>query len=138
MMQDRYGVHPMNNPQDQEIHYHLLKTLSLAPHLTQREIARRLDISLGKVNYCLSELARRDFIKITRFRASKNKIRYFYLLTPQGIEAKARLTLNFLRRKLLEYEEIGLQIRNLAREIEEQEINDFYSDDELEWLKKVP
>ncbi|MBW1801555.1 MAG: MarR family EPS-associated transcriptional regulator [Deltaproteobacteria bacterium] len=128
----------MNNPQDQEIHYHLLKTLSRAPDLTQREIARRMGISLGKVNYCLSELAKSGFIKINRFRASKNKSRYIYLLTPRGIEAKARLTLSFLRRKLVEYEEIGLQIKNLAREIEEQEIDHFYSDDELEWLKKVP
>ena len=128
----------MNKPQDQEIHYNLLKTLSRAPDLTQRDIARRMGISLGKVNYCLSELAKSGFIKINRFRASKNKIRYIYLLTPRGIEAKARLTLNFLRRKLAEYEAIGLQIKDLAREIEEQEINHFYSDDELEWLKKVP
>ena len=102
----------MNNPQDQEIHYHLLKTLSRAPDLTQREIARRMGISLGKVNYCLSELAKRGLIKINRLRASKNKFRSIYLLTLRGIKAKAKLTLSFLRRKLVEYEEIGLQIKS--------------------------
>jgi hypothetical protein len=63
-------------------------------------------------------LARRGHIKVNRFRVSPNKTRYLYLITPRGIEEKARLTLSFLKRKLAEYEEIQKQIRDLSREVE--------------------
>jgi len=109
----------MNHTYEQEIHYRLLKVLSQDPQLGQRDMAKRMGISLGKVNYCISELAAKGWIKITRFRSAKNKIPYTYLLTPKGLEEKGRLTLRFLKRKLSEYEEIKKQIRELHYEVEE-------------------
>ena len=109
----------MNHTYEQEIHYRLLKVLSQDPQLGQRDMAKRMGISLGKVNYCISELAAKGWIKITRFRSAKNKIPYTYMLTPKGLEEKGRLTLRFLKRKLSEYEEIKKQIRELHYEVEE-------------------
>jgi len=112
----------MNYPYEQEIWYRLLKLLSRESNLTQRNMAKRMGISLGKVNYCVSELAKRGFIKINRFKDSSNKISYIYLLTPRGLEEKASLTLAFLRRKTLEYEETKRQIRELSAELEEESL----------------
>ena len=107
----------MNSLYNQEIRYRLFKILSQDADLVQREIARRMGISLGKVNYCLSEFAQKGFIKIQRFRESNIKIRYLYILTPKGIEEKSKLTLRFFKHKLEEYEEIKRQIEELDREI---------------------
>ena len=100
----------MNSDYEQEIRYRLLKVLSQNARLTQREMAKEMGISLGKVNYCLSELARKGFIKINRFKDSHNKSQYLYHVTPRGLEAKAGLTISFLKRKMLEYNEIKRQI----------------------------
>ena len=110
----------MNNPQDHEIKYRLLKILSQDSDITQRYMAREMGISLGKVNDCLSELTKQGFIKIRRFRASGNKTQYIYLPTPRGLEEKARLTTTFLRRKVVEYKEIKKQIKALSQELREQ------------------
>ena len=101
----------------QEISYNLLKILSRDADLTQREIAKRMGVSLGKANYRLSGFAKKGFIKIQRFNESKTKIRYLYILTPKGIEEKARLTIRFFRHKLMKYEQIRQQIEELSREI---------------------
>jgi len=106
----------MNTNYHQEIRYRLLKILSQNPDFTQREMAREMGISLGKVNFCLAELAKKGFIRVNRFKDSENKLQYLYRLTPSGIEAKAILTVNFLRQKIVEYNEIKKQIRDLARE----------------------
>jgi len=111
------------NARDQEIRYRLLKILSQQPSLSQRDMARQMGISLGKVNYCVSELAKRGLIDITRFKSAKNKIPYTYVLTAQGIREKARLTANFLRRKMAEYESIRVQIGQLLHELEEEREN---------------
>ncbi|MBW1979367.1 MAG: MarR family EPS-associated transcriptional regulator [Deltaproteobacteria bacterium] len=111
----------MNNLYEQEIRYRLLKILSKDSSLTQREMSRRMGISLGKLNYCLTELARKGFVKVHRFKDSAKKPRYIYLLTPRGAEEKARVTLSFLRRKIKEYEEIKTQIKELSGEIEGRE-----------------
>ena len=114
----------MNNPFEQEIRYRLLKILSRETSFTQREMAKKMGISLGKVNYSLSELAKKGLIKVTRFKSAKNKIPYAYVLTPHGLEEKARLTVSFLKRKILEYEEIKRQIRELAREVDKQKLKE--------------
>jgi len=101
---------------DQEIRYRLLKILSRKANFSQREMAREMGISLGKVNFCLSELARKGLIKIAKFKDSRNKLQYLYKLTPSGLEAKAGLTISFLKRKVSEYNEIKSQIRELAQE----------------------
>lgn len=128
----------MNKPYDQEIRYRLLKILSTDSDLTQREMARKMGISLGKVNFCLSELGKKGFIKIRRFRVSDNKSQYIYLLTPRGLEEKARLTVNFLRRKIAEYEEIRRQIHDLVQEIEEDKRKTSPSEDLGDVLSRVP
>ena len=108
----------------QEINYSLLKILNRDADLTQRDMAKKMGISLGKVNYCISELAKKGFIKIQRFNESKTKFRYLYILTPKGIEERARLTVSFLKRKITEHEEIKKQIKELGREIEESRLAD--------------
>ena len=106
----------MNNSCQQEIHYRLLKILSRNPNFTQREMAKMMGVSLGKINFCLGELAKKGFIKINRFKDSDNKLQYLYNLTPSGLEGKAGLTVRFLKRKISEYNEIKKQIRELALE----------------------
>ncbi|MFH1351297.1 MAG: MarR family EPS-associated transcriptional regulator [Pseudomonadota bacterium] len=123
----------MNNAYEHEIRYHLLKILSENSNLTQREMAKELGISLGKVNYCISELGKRGLVKIRRFKAAENKLQYIYILTPQGLEEKARLTLRFLRAKMQEYEEITRQIKELTLEIEEGGLEGIHPDEAFEW-----
>lgn len=119
----------MNVSHEQEIRYRLLRILSREGDLTQRRMAGEMGISLGKVNYCLSELTRQGFIRIRRFKASMHKIQYIYLLTPRGLEEKARLTVAFLRRKMREHEEIKRQIKELAQEVEDPNLLDDFKDE---------
>lgn len=101
-----------------EMRYKLLKLLDANPRLSQRDVARELDISLGKVNYCLNALVRKGWIKASRFTNSRNKAAYMYLLTPRGMDAKIRLTFEFLRIKLREYETLRDEIEQIRREAE--------------------
>ncbi|MFC1886236.1 MarR family EPS-associated transcriptional regulator [Thermodesulfobacteriota bacterium] len=121
----------------QEISYKLLKILSQDANLTQREIAKRIGISLGKANYCLSALAQKGFIKIQRFNESKTKFRYLYMLTPKGIEEKARLTIRFFKYKLKEYEQIKRQIDELSLEIEKDQLSDVEAITSEEELRSI-
>lgn len=104
-----------------DTHYTLLRILSEEPRLPQRTLAGRLGISLGKVNFCLSELAEKGWIKVQRFKNSRNKAAYAYLLTPRGIEEKARLTVHFLDLKMQEYERLKREIAELSRDLEKAE-----------------
>ena len=99
-----------------EMRYKLLRLLDANPRLSQRDVARELGISLGKVNYCLRALLRTGWIKASRFTNSRNKAAYMYLLTPRGIEAKMRLTFEFLRIKLREYETLRDEIEQIRRD----------------------
>lgn len=128
----------MNNQHEQEIRLRLLKILSQEPILSQRDMADRIGVSLGKINYCLSELAKRGLIKIIRFKSAKNKIPYTYVLTPHGLQEKARLTLRFLKHKLTEYEEIKRQIRQLAREVEQENININEDSETMNLFSRIP
>jgi len=112
----------MNYAYEQEIRYRLLKILAEEPQLGQREMAKRMGISLGKVNFCVSELATKGWIKITRFRSARNRIPYTYMLTPKGLEEKGNLTVRFLKRKLAEYEEIKKQVEELHNEVQQEGI----------------
>ena len=105
---------------DEATHYSLLKTLEENPGLSQRELAKQLGVSLGKVNYCLNKLIEKGSLKINNFRNSQNKMAYAYLLTPQGIELKARMTVQFLKRKMQEYERLRAEIEALQREAAEK------------------
>ena len=108
----------MNKKDDQEIRYRIFKLLDDDPSLTQRRMAEQMGISLGKFNYCLKELVKKGFVKIDRFKSSDNKAAYMYLLTPKGIEQKAKITVNFLNRKMNEYEKIKHEIVELKEEVE--------------------
>ena len=103
-----------------ETHYRLLRLLEAKPHLSQRELARELGISLGKINYCLGALIEKGWVKARNFRNNRDKLSYAYLLTPSGIEEKAALTVNFLRRKMAEYDALKQEIEELKREVNGQ------------------
>ena len=102
-----------------EIAYKLLKLIEAEPHLSQREIAHKMGVSLGKTNYCLKALIDKGFIKLQNFYNTKKKSAYIYFLTPQGIEEKAAVTYRFLRRKIKEYEDIKVEIESLQVEADE-------------------
>ena len=93
--------------------YQLLKSLEQDANLTQRQLSKELGISLGKVNYCLQSLIQKGFVKINNFKNSKHKIQYSYLLTPTGIEEKTKLTIEFLKTKTQEYEELKKEVEKL-------------------------
>ncbi len=105
---------------DDSTHYSLLKTLEDNPSLSQRDLAKRLGISLGKVNFCLNALVEKGFLKINNFRNSNNKLAYAYVLTPRGIEMRAKMTVRFLKYKVQEYERLKAEIEDLTREAEKQ------------------
>jgi EPS-associated MarR family transcriptional regulator len=103
---------------DETTHYGLLKTLENNPGLSQRDLAKRLGISLGKVNFCLNALVEKGSLKISNFRNNENKLAYAYLLTPRGVEEKARITVRFLKHKMQEYEQLRKEIEELKHEAE--------------------
>ncbi|MGC8791428.1 MAG: MarR family EPS-associated transcriptional regulator [Desulfurella sp.] len=90
-----------------------LYELKKSPDLSQRALAKKLGVSLGKSSYILRSLAKKGLIKIEHFRRSNNKIKYLYFLTPEGLEEKARLTKEFIKFKIQEYEK-------LIKDLEEQ------------------
>ena len=99
-----------------EYRYKILKLVEANPEISQRELASQLGISLGKANFCLKALIDIGLLKATNFRNSKNKLAYMYLLTPNGLEEKASITMRFLKFKLQEYEELQVEIEELRRE----------------------
>ena len=98
----------------------LLYLLEQNPGLSQRELSRQLGISLGRVNYCLKELAAKGWLKLENFRQSPAKHRYIYVLTPAGISMRSALAAGFLKRKLAQYEQLKAQIAMLERELPKQ------------------
>ncbi len=100
----------------EDTHLRLLRLLEARPELSQRDLARELGTSLGKVNYCLNALIDKGLVKVRNFRNNRNKLSYAYLLTPRGLESKAAITVHFLRRKIAEYESLKAEIALLRRE----------------------
>ena len=90
----------------------ILRKVQRKPNSTQRELAKELGLSLGKLNYCLRALKTKGLLKIRNFRKNPNKINYIYILTPKGIAEKTKLTVNFMARKMKEYEELKKEIKN--------------------------
>lgn len=105
---------------DDSTSYGLLKTLENNPGLSQRDLAKRLGVSLGKINFCLNALIEKGCLKVNNFRNSDNKLAYAYLLTPQGVEEKARITVHFLKYKMQEYERLRAEIEELKIEAEQK------------------
>ena len=106
----------MSNKRSQ---YKILRSLEKDPNYTQRQLSNDLDISLGSVNYCLKGLVKKGFVKIDNFRKNKNKAQYSYLLTPKGVEEKVKLTIEFIKIKTQEYEQLKNEIKNLKTEARE-------------------
>ena len=105
---------------DETTHYGLLKTLEENPGLSQRDMAKRLGVSLGKVNFCLKALVEKGSVKMNNFRNSDNKPAYIYLLTPSGVDQKARMTVVFLQNKVREYERLRAEIKELKQEAKQK------------------
>lgn len=99
-----------------EYRYRILKLLESNPAASQRDIARELGVSLGRVNFCLQALMEKGLIKANNFRNSTTKQTYLYLLTPKGIDEKAKVTLRFLKSKLAEYETIKAELEELRKD----------------------
>ena len=95
----------------------ILREIGTNPQLSQRELSSRLGLSLGKINFLLKEMVTRGLVKAENFKNSRNKRAYLYLLTPMGIEAKAKTTYRFLKRKIEEYEKLEKDIEQLKKEV---------------------
>ena len=93
-----------------ENNYKVLKEIQNNPNTSQRKLAKEVGFSLGKLNYCLKALKQKGLIKIENFRKNPNKITYAYILTPKGIKKKAKLTMNFMIRKMQEYDELKKEL----------------------------
>ena len=106
---------------DNELHYYALKQLEDNPHMTQRQLADVLGVSLGKTNYLIRSLLDVGWLKLGNFRRSNNKMGYAYLLTPRGIADKAKITQQFLERKRVEYERLASEIEALEFEVSESQ-----------------
>ena len=98
----------MDEKQD---HFDLLRKIKERPKSTQRELATELGFSLGKLNYCLKALKKKGHIKLKNFQNNKNKINYAYILTPRGLAIKTKLTVNFMKRKMKEYNELAKELK---------------------------
>ena len=92
--------------------FEILRHIVNKPQLTQRDLAKRLNLSLGKVNYCIKALKEKGYVKIDNFKKNPNKISYAYILTPKGIKEKTKLTVNFMKRKIKEYEDLKKELQN--------------------------
>ena len=97
----------MNDNQD---YLNLLRKIKNKPKSTQRELAEELGFSLGKLNYCLKALKSKGLIKINNFKRNPQKINYIYVLTPKGLAHKTQLTINFMKKKMKEYDELKREI----------------------------
>jgi EPS-associated MarR family transcriptional regulator len=108
----------------EDTRFRVMRMLQENPDITQRELADRLGISVGGLNYCLRALMEKGLVKMQNFATSKNKFGYVYVLTPGGVAEKAAITQRFLRRKLDEYEALRTEIDTLRHELEEGSAKD--------------
>ena len=107
----------IHDQQTEDLRFRVLKLLQERPDISQRDLARQLGISQGKMNYCLKALMDKGLVKLENFQNSQHKFNYAYLLTPAGISEKAALTGRFLKRKMAEYEALQREVAELAGQI---------------------
>ena len=103
----------MNN--DKETFFSILRLIRKNPYLSQRKMAANLNLSLGKLNYCMKALKDKGFLKIKNFKNNKNKLNYIYHLTPKGIYHKTQLTINFLKVRAKEYDELKKELKDIQK-----------------------
>ncbi|WP_299983701.1 MarR family EPS-associated transcriptional regulator [Desulfobacula sp.] len=108
-----------DNKFNRDVEYYLLREIALRSEFTQLEMAGKIGVSVGKVNYVLSAFVQKGIVKMENFKQSKSKKGYLYLLTPNGIKEKKRITLNFIKRKMKEYESLEQEIGKARQEIGE-------------------
>jgi len=92
--------------------FKVLREVEKNPKISQRELAANVNFSLGKINYCLNALKNKGLVKMKNFRNNKKKIGYIYILTTKGLTKKTTMAINFLKRKMQEYDEIKKEIKN--------------------------
>jgi EPS-associated MarR family transcriptional regulator len=102
----------MKNNKIKQEDLEILRKINTKPNSTQRELANELGFSLGKLNYCLKALHKKGLVKVENFKKNPEKIKYLYILTPKGVAAKAKLSINFMKRKMKEYEQLKKEINN--------------------------
>ena len=100
-----------------ELKFKIIKHLETSPFSSQRFLSKKLNVSLGSIHYCLKALIEKGFIKANNFKNSKNKLAYAYIVTPSGISHKTHLTLMFLKRKQIEYEQLKDEIKDLKTDL---------------------
>lgn len=101
----------------EEIQLEVLRHLYRTPEVSQRILAKEMGISLGSINFCFQALVEKGWVKMQNFRQSKSKLRYAYLLTPAGVAEKSRLSAEFLKRKVAEYEVLQAEIVTIKTEL---------------------
>tara|TARA_Y100000741_G_C18063138_1_gene481364 strand:- start:259 stop:558 length:300 start_codon:yes stop_codon:yes gene_type:complete len=99
----------MNDKQD---YLNVLRKIKNRPESSQRELAEELGFSLGKLNYCIKALKTKGLIKISNFTKNPQKINYIYVLTPKGISTKTKMTINFMKKKMQEYDELKRELKD--------------------------
>ena len=97
----------------------ILRKIQKKPVSSQRELAEILGFSLGKLNYCLKALQKKGLVKINNFKKNPKRINYFYVLTPSGIAQKTKLTINFMKRKMQEYDELKKELKNKKNNVDD-------------------
>ncbi len=102
----------MNIMDNQEDIFKTLRKIHNKPNASQRDLANELGFSLGKLNYCLNALKQKGYVKYKNFKNNRNKINYIYVLTPKGISEKTKLTINFMKRKMKEYDDLKKDLEN--------------------------
>jgi len=104
-------VQYMNKKRDNQDYFDVMRKIQKQPKTSQRDLAQQLGFSLGKLNYCVKALQQKGLIKIKNFEKNPNKLNYIYVLTPKGIAEKTKLTINFMKRKMKEYEELKEELK---------------------------
>ena len=106
----------MKNEQDQ---FEVLRKIQKIPESSQRELAEKLGFSLGKLNYCLKALQKKGLVKLQNFQKKTNKISYLqYVITPKGISERTKLTINFMKRKIKEYDELKKELKKINKNVD--------------------
>ncbi len=95
--------------------FEILRKIYNKADSSQRKLSKELNISLGKINYCLNALKEKGYVKISNFKKSKTKSKYLYVLTPKGISEKTRITLIFMKNKMKEYDELKKELKKISK-----------------------
>ena len=108
---EQYDVQKLNIMKNEQDHFDVLRQVQKNPEASQREMAEDLGFSLGKLNYCLKALQKKGLVKLKNFQKTPNKINYLqYVITPKGISERTKLTINFMKRKMKEYDQLKKEL----------------------------